>query len=155
MPALLFAVSTINRLSAEAMMYIVAILRLGENNGAATPLDCDSRDRMLLCLRVLSGQEQASGTVWLTECRRAFADLTNEKQQREAKEAKAQVGQMLPLMLLLRAVPWCKLQVRSASGMHLCVGTWGQGSCGPTCLNNAHAGNAWLLWSATECIDRA
>lgn len=83
--------ATIHRLTAEAMLYIVSILRLGETNGAATPMDSDSRDRMLLCLRVLSGQEEASNQVWLTECRRAFADLTNEKQQREAKEAKAQV----------------------------------------------------------------
>ena len=49
---------------AEGMQYVVAFLRLGESAGSTpTPLDADSRDRMLLCLRVLSGQDTYSTAV--------------------------------------------------------------------------------------------
>ncbi|GLC47206.1 hypothetical protein PLESTB_001456300 [Pleodorina starrii] len=71
--------SQINTHYAEAMQYVVAALRLGEST--PTPLDADSRDRMLLCLRVLAGQDTWSNSVWLEECRRAFAVLTSEKQK--------------------------------------------------------------------------
>ncbi|KAG2482342.1 hypothetical protein HYH03_018730 [Edaphochlamys debaryana] len=76
---------------AEAMSYVVATLRLGEVAGATpTPLDADSRDRMMLCLRVLAGQDTWSNSVWLEDCRRAFAGLTNEKQEANARTASAE-----------------------------------------------------------------
>ncbi|GIL87816.1 hypothetical protein Vretimale_13121 [Volvox reticuliferus] len=74
--------SQLNTLYAEAMQYVVAALRLGESAGSTpTPLDADSRDRMLLCLRVLAGQDTWSNAVWLDDCRRAFSILTTEKQK--------------------------------------------------------------------------
>ncbi|KXZ45907.1 hypothetical protein GPECTOR_49g491 [Gonium pectorale] len=76
----------LNARYAEAMAFVVAALRLGETPGAAaTPLDADSRDRMMLCLRVLAGQDTYSNSVWLEDCRHAFAGLTAEK----ANEASA------------------------------------------------------------------
>lgn len=58
------AASQLNTLNAEAMQYVVATLRLGESAGSTpTPLDADSRDRMLLCLRVLAGQDIWSNAV--------------------------------------------------------------------------------------------
>lgn len=45
---------SLNKHMAEAMLYIVSILRLGESPSLPCPLDNDSRDRMLLCLKVLS-----------------------------------------------------------------------------------------------------
>ncbi|KAG2433993.1 hypothetical protein HYH02_012454 [Chlamydomonas schloesseri] len=79
----------LNAYTAEAMQYVVATLRLGEAAGATpTPLDADSRDRMMLCLRVLAGQDTWSNEVWLEDCRAAFASLTHEK-QREANARKA------------------------------------------------------------------
>lgn len=54
----------LNAYTAEAMQYVVATLRLGEAAGATpTPLDADSRDRMMLCLRVLAGQDTWSNEV--------------------------------------------------------------------------------------------
>jgi coatomer subunit beta len=43
-----------NKAAAEAMLAIVAILRLGERGGTPTPMDDDSRDRMAACLKVLA-----------------------------------------------------------------------------------------------------
>lgn len=56
--------SQINARFAEAMQYTVATLRLGEAaNATPVPMDADSRDRMLLCLRVLAGQDTWSNAV--------------------------------------------------------------------------------------------
>lgn len=46
--------SSCNRLAASSMLCIVSMLRLGESSGLPSPMDDDSRERMLLCLKVLS-----------------------------------------------------------------------------------------------------
>lgn len=81
-------VSQINARFAEAMQYTVATLRLGEAaNATPVPMDADSRDRMLLCLRVLAGQDTWSNAVWLEDCRRAFAGLTSERLREQVARA--------------------------------------------------------------------
>ena len=42
-----------NKLAAEAMLFVAAILRLGEAPQMAHPIDADSQDRMIACLEVL------------------------------------------------------------------------------------------------------
>ena len=42
----------VNKLTAEAMLYIVSILRLGESQAALHPRDDDAVDRMVTCLKV-------------------------------------------------------------------------------------------------------
>ena len=42
----------VNKLTAEAMLYIVSILRLGESQAAQHPRDDDAVDRMVTCLKV-------------------------------------------------------------------------------------------------------
>lgn len=79
----------LHRASAEAMLVIVSILRLGGSDKLPTPLDDDSSDRMIVCLRVLSKPTDKLLQVWLRDCRHAFAQLTDDKQSREAAEAKA------------------------------------------------------------------
>ena len=41
------------KLTAEAMLFVAAILRLGESAQMAHPIDADSQDRMVTCLEVL------------------------------------------------------------------------------------------------------
>ena len=43
-----------NKATAEAMLLIASILRLGESPALPTPLDDDSRLRMMQCLQVLA-----------------------------------------------------------------------------------------------------
>ena len=43
-----------HKLAAEAMLFIAAILRLGESPQMAHPIDADSQDRMITCLEVTS-----------------------------------------------------------------------------------------------------
>ena len=42
----------VNKLTAEAMLYIVSILRLGESQAVQHPRDDDAVDRMVTCLKV-------------------------------------------------------------------------------------------------------
>lgn len=90
--------ASVNRLTADVMLLIAAILRLGESGAAAQaglhPMDADSRDRMATCLRMLAGGDDGAAGVWLEECRAAFAALIADKQQREAAEAKQEVRAM-------------------------------------------------------------
>ena len=44
--------SEVNKLTAEAMLYIVSILRLGESQASLHPRDDDAVDRMVTCLKV-------------------------------------------------------------------------------------------------------
>lgn len=85
----------LNRLTADVMAQIAAVLRLGESSGAVAagcpPLDADSRDRMAGCLRTLAGADEGLEAVWLQGCHDAFAELIADKQQREAAEAKQEV----------------------------------------------------------------
>jgi hypothetical protein len=90
--------TSLNRLSADVMACIAAMMRLGESGAAAAagvhPIDADSRDRMAVCLRTLAAADSDAPLVrvWLEECRGAFAALISDKQQREAAEAKHEVG---------------------------------------------------------------
>ena len=72
------------------MLFIVSILRLGEWSELPTPLDDDSRLRMLQCLQVLARPEPEAVEIWMQDCRASFATLTKDKILREAAEAKAQ-----------------------------------------------------------------
>lgn len=45
-----------------------------------------------VCLQVLAGTDTSLAKVWLEDCRHAFAELTSEKQSREAAEAKKEVS---------------------------------------------------------------
>lgn len=83
------APAALNRATAEAMLLIVAILRLGSSPAVASPMDDDSRARMAAALRVLADPSNELVQVWLIDCRDAFSTLTLDKQRREAAEARA------------------------------------------------------------------
>ncbi|MEW5304789.1 MAG: hypothetical protein WDW36_007376 [Sanguina aurantia] len=78
-----------HRLAASSMLVIVSMLRLGESAALPSPMDDDSRERMLLCLKVLSSPTEDLTQVFLHDCRSAFAALTSDKQVRVAAEARA------------------------------------------------------------------
>ncbi|GFR51084.1 hypothetical protein Agub_g13410 [Astrephomene gubernaculifera] len=109
----------LNARFAEAMQYVVAALRLGESAGATpTPMDADSRDRMMLCLRVLAGQDSWSNSVWLEDCRRAFSSLTSEKQReisartaREEARAAVQPDDLIDFQVLKNRKGLSQLEV--------------------------------------------
>ncbi|DBB17526.1 hypothetical protein WJX82_003794 [Trebouxia sp. C0006] len=83
----------VNKLTAEAMLYIVSILRLGESQASLHPRDDDAVDRMVTCLKVLTHPDNEAAKVWLEDCRHSFAQMIHDKLTRDAEEAKTKDSQ--------------------------------------------------------------
>ena len=80
----------------QAMLYIVAIMRLGSSGLLTQPADDDSLSRMKACLRVLTSHDHDMDAVWLAACRKSFVTLIGDKQRREADELKQLVSMVPP-----------------------------------------------------------
>lgn len=80
---------TINKATAEALLYLVSILRLGESTALPHPIDDDSRDRITLAVRILSSPSDVMRLVWLKYCQDSFRKMIVEKQARETEETRA------------------------------------------------------------------
>ncbi|KAG5952098.1 hypothetical protein E4U53_001619 [Claviceps sorghi] len=79
-----------NALRAEAMLIMISILRVGQSKFVKTPIDEDSVDRIMSCVRSLAefSSKKELETVWLNDTRKAFRAMVQvEDKKREAKEA--------------------------------------------------------------------
>lgn len=83
----------LNRLSAELMLIVAGVLRLGASDAAtAHPMDDDVRDRMAGCLRVMAAPGSEAAAVWLAACRASFEGFIADKQRRDAAEARKEAA---------------------------------------------------------------
>ena len=59
------------------MLVLTSIIRVGKSEIPASPIDEDSHDRIMTCLRVLSTvpDQTVLKEVFLQECRKAFTEL--------------------------------------------------------------------------------
>ena len=79
-----------NALRAEAMLIMISIVRVGQSQFVKAPIDEDSVDRVMSCVRSLAeiAQKKDLETVFLEDTRRAFrAMVAAEEKKRAAKEA--------------------------------------------------------------------
>ncbi|RDA87464.1 hypothetical protein CP532_2821 [Ophiocordyceps camponoti-leonardi (nom. inval.)] len=79
-----------NALRAEAMLIMISILRVGQSQFVKAPIDEDSVDRIMSCVRSLADFKERKGleTVWLDDTRKAFRAMVQvEEKKRAAKEA--------------------------------------------------------------------
>jgi coatomer subunit beta len=79
-----------NALRAEAMLIMISILRVGQSQFVKAPIDEDSVDRIMSCVRSLadSSSKKELENVWLNDTRKAFRAMVQvEEKKREAKEA--------------------------------------------------------------------
>ncbi|KAH9990258.1 coatomer beta C-terminal region-domain-containing protein, partial [Xylariaceae sp. FL0662B] len=79
-----------NALKAEAMLIMISILRVGQSHFVKAPIDEDSVDRIMSCVRSLAefSEKRELETVFLDDTRKAFrAMVQNEEKKRAAKEA--------------------------------------------------------------------
>lgn len=79
-----------NALRAEAMLIMISIVRAGQSQFAKTPIDEDSVDRIMSCVRSLAEfqQKKELETVFLDDTRKAFKAMVQvEEKKRAAKEA--------------------------------------------------------------------
>ncbi len=82
--------SRTNALRAEAMLIMISILRVGQSQFVKAPIDEDSVDRIMSCVRSLaelSGNKDLEA-VWLDDTKKAFKAMVQvEEKKRAAKEA--------------------------------------------------------------------
>merc|ERR1719245_2674329 len=64
-----------NRFTAECMLIIASILRLGTSGLPEKPITKDDEDRLQLCLKVLSDKTSLLCSVFNTECREALSQM--------------------------------------------------------------------------------
>lgn len=79
-----------NALRAEAMLIMISIVRVGQSQFVKAPIDEDSVDRIMSCVRSLAefAQKKELESVFLEDTRKAFRDMVQvEEQKRAAKEA--------------------------------------------------------------------
>lgn len=79
-----------NALRAEAMLIMISIIRVGQSQFVKNPIDEDSVDRIMSCVRALSefSQKKELETVFLEDTRKAFrAMVAADESKRAAKEA--------------------------------------------------------------------
>uniref|UniRef100_A0A0D3HIT6 Coatomer subunit beta n=1 Tax=Oryza barthii TaxID=65489 RepID=A0A0D3HIT6_9ORYZ len=87
-----------NKASTGALLIMVSILQLGQSSYLPHPIDNDSYDRIVLCVRLLCNTGDDVRKVWLQSCRQSFTKMLAEKQFRETEEmkAKAQISHAQP-----------------------------------------------------------
>ncbi len=82
-----------NRLTAELMLIVAGVLRLGSSASATVhPMDDDVRDRMAGCLRVMAAPTSDEAKIWLDACRASFEGFIADKQKRDAAEAQKEAA---------------------------------------------------------------
>ncbi|VAH60461.1 unnamed protein product [Triticum turgidum subsp. durum] len=105
-----------NKACTGALLVMTSILQLGLSSYLPQPIDNDSYDRIVLCVRLLCNTGDDLRRIWLQSCRQSFAKMLAEKQFRETEEmrAKAQISHAQPDDL----IDFYHLKSRKAS---LCV----------------------------------
>ncbi|KAK3021370.1 hypothetical protein RJ639_047212 [Escallonia herrerae] len=88
----------VNKTSTQALLIMVSMLQLGQSSYLPHPIDSDSYDRIVLCMRLLCNTGDEIRKIWLQSCRESFVNMLSDKQLRETEEikAKAQVSHAQP-----------------------------------------------------------
>lgn len=88
----------VNKASSQALLIMTSMLQLGQSSFLPHPIDNDSYDRIVLCIRLLCNTGDDARKIWLQTCRQSFVKMLADKQFREAEEikAKAQITHAQP-----------------------------------------------------------
>ncbi|KAL7180631.1 hypothetical protein ACSBR1_043759 [Camellia fascicularis] len=79
----------VNKATTQALLVMVSMLQLGQSSFLPHPIDSDSYDRIVLCIRLLCGTGDEVRKIWLQSCRQSFVKMLADKQFRETEEIKA------------------------------------------------------------------
>ncbi|XP_058068091.1 coatomer subunit beta-1 [Magnolia sinica] len=88
----------VNKATSEALLIMVSMLQLGQSSFMPHPIDNDSYERIVLCIRLLCNTGDEVRKIWLQSCRQSFVKMLADKQFRETEEikAKAQISHAQP-----------------------------------------------------------
>ncbi|XBI68694.1 hypothetical protein VPH35_047863 [Triticum aestivum] len=76
-----------NKASAESFLIMVSMMQLGKSSYLPHPIDSDSHDRIVFCVRLLCSTDyDHARKVWLLSCRQSFTKKLAEKQSRKNNE---------------------------------------------------------------------
>lgn len=79
----------VNKACKQALLIMVSMLQLGQSSVLPHPIDSDSYDRIILCIRLLCNAGDDMRKIWLQSCRQSFVKMLSEKQLQETEERKA------------------------------------------------------------------
>lgn len=79
----------VNKVSSQALLIMVSMLQLGQSSVLPHPIDNDSYDRIVLCIRLLCNTGDDIRKIWLQSCRQSYVKMLADKQLRETEEIKA------------------------------------------------------------------
>ncbi|KAI3848003.1 hypothetical protein MKX03_001115 [Papaver bracteatum] len=79
----------VNKASSQALLVMVSMLQLGKSSFIPHPIDNDSYDRIVFCIRLLCNTGDEIRKIWLQSCRDSFVKMLADKQFRETEEVKA------------------------------------------------------------------
>ncbi|KAE8732529.1 Coatomer subunit beta-2 [Hibiscus syriacus] len=88
----------VNKATTQSLLIIVSMLQLGQSPFLPHPIDNDSYDRIVLCIRLLCNTGDDIRKIWLQSCRQSSVKTLSDKQLQETEElkAKAQVSHAQP-----------------------------------------------------------
>uniref|UniRef100_M1BX30 Coatomer subunit beta-1 n=1 Tax=Solanum tuberosum TaxID=4113 RepID=M1BX30_SOLTU len=88
----------VNKATTNALLIMVSMIQLGQSHVLPHPMDNDSHDRIVLCIRLLCNTGNEVRKIWLSSCRESFVNMLSDKQLRETEEikAKAQISHSQP-----------------------------------------------------------
>lgn len=88
----------VHKASTQALLIFVSMLQLGQSPVLPHPIDNDSYDRIVLCIRLLCNTSDEIRNIWLQSCRQSFVSMLTEQQLRETEEirARAQISHAQP-----------------------------------------------------------
>ncbi|KAH0901107.1 hypothetical protein HID58_040610 [Brassica napus] len=79
----------VNKTVTQALLIMVSMLQLGQSPASPHPIDNDSYERIVLCIKLLCHKNDGMKKIWLESCRQSFVKMISEKQLREMAELKA------------------------------------------------------------------
>ncbi|KAL3536033.1 hypothetical protein ACH5RR_004494 [Cinchona calisaya] len=88
----------VNKASSNILLIMVSMLQLGQSSVLPHPIDNDSYERIVLCIRLLCNTGDEVRKIWLKSCRESFVKMLSDKQLRETEEikSKAQISHSQP-----------------------------------------------------------
>ncbi|PRQ51936.1 putative coatomer beta subunit (COPB1), coatomer beta subunit, appendage platform protein [Rosa chinensis] len=79
----------VNKATTQALLIMVSMLQLGQSSVLPHPIDNDSQDRIVLCIRTLCNKDEEVKKIWLKSCRESCVKMLEDKKLREIEESRA------------------------------------------------------------------
>eukprot|EP01094_Clydonella_sp_ATCC50884_P010917 TRINITY_DN20734_c0_g1_i1.p1 TRINITY_DN20734_c0_g1~~TRINITY_DN20734_c0_g1_i1.p1 ORF type:complete len:932 (-),score=412.79 TRINITY_DN20734_c0_g1_i1:126-2921(-) len=131
-----------NSVSAEALLIMVSLYRLGQNGGIHE--DADSEERIRLCIHILTSRDNGEAEqLLLVECRRSFAKMLLEQKEQEEGTKKvatvqAQADDLIEVRQLRSGIQFGTGDSKEDDDISLATGDSDRSEAGESKLNRVY-----------------